>query len=1178
MVDRKFTQLDETNDQEKMPLQERLSFPVISTVRIVPSALGPQISSALDLHTREMAKVVSKVLRECKLTYRNDPIFWQAFRQHIPIVHWEPCECAPGGVSIYLVCHALANYDLSHFFVEMVSRWLIPGKIATILNTKHLTFRFVDVPEENYFVSEIFALIDDEKAFNNLHKTLSALAQEIALGAVSAHHARHILMTKALTHEHKTTLIHKTIVELTTRKFKAIGPEVFFEMHHFLLASDDEFKRIRDVRHLSRIICYHNWFRRQLLKSETPEQRQIMVKPLPTVLKFQFGEKSVLGLVITLSYLNEYEQFEARHIASACQRVIPSASVVPRSYFSYVNPSNPIHSFYLEIEKRDGSNIHPKEVSLIREGLLLEIPHCIEQLSHTLFMPQNEEEIMRNILLLSQEIRYVRDIQQMIITFQGQSESTLRFHVTLLRLCKNESTQSLEVLFSKVSDLVEFISGAKKIIGLVRNKYPKEANTFLLECRKAPFMRLDHSVDLSRAREFISAAIRKAVGEVRDFNGGLMSQQNQLLVSIKELLNAEERKEEIHLENLFHSVQPVLMRSLVPPELIKQLFELFLMLHNEVPANNAPRFREICHSMQLCVMVCSSDPALFDEVQREVLKLDFKDQELANCRLMLDGLSYFGYIVLSADSQKQVAFQQALQTSLNQFHKSKRASHSLRISLPRPTSLLDPRIGTDRTSGIVIKMLYEGLMRIDPTGAPVPATALSVQISSDKKHYLFTLRRSSWTNGTPVTAHDFEYAWKKVLDPHFRTPFAYLFFPIKNAERAKAGQIAVDELGVRALDDHTLEVELEHPTPYFLELCAHWIYSPLCKEVDQLHPGWAYYGDDTYVSNGPFRLAKWRRNSEIQVLRNPRYWDSDSVRLNQIDISIVEDPHRALQLYQRGELDWIGEPLSEIPPEAFKVGNFEGKIISHPIAALHWYSLNVKVAPYSSKKCRQALAIALNRQEIVNKLFSGMEKGAYSILPPGLTQNPEPYFQDGDPLKARALFAEGLKELGMDLHDLGPLMITCSDQEIHRSIALVVSKQWKDVLGVDTKIEVFKWHRLMEKCCQHDFQIMGTTWYSWVFDPSYMLDHLKTLSHEMNVCQWYDSTFTNYLEKAQHCLNPTERLEYIHQAETIVMQELPIIPLFYYTFKYMKKEYLDNIYLSHLGQIDFKWASINPNT
>src|SRR5262249_49353512 len=148
-------------------------------------------------------------------------------------------------------------------------------------------------------------------------------------------------------------------------------------------------------------------------------------------------------------------------------------------------------------------------------------------------------------------------------------------------------------------------------------------------------------------------------------------------------------------------------------------------------------------------------------------------------------------------------------------------------------------------------------------------------------------------------------------------------------------------------------------------------------------------------SNGPFRLSKWKKNSEIQVLKNELYWDANSVHVHQIDISIVEDPHRALALYQRGDLDWIGEPLSEIPPEAFKMKTFDKKILHHPIAALHWYEVNTRIVPFSSKKCRMALAIALNRKEIIDKLFGGSERAAFSLLPPGLSQHPEPYFRDG---------------------------------------------------------------------------------------------------------------------------------------------------------------------------------------
>ncbi len=1129
---------------------------------------------AFSAHTQEMLQTVQMLLNECALSYRNDRQFWDAFSRQLPIVHWQPCERAPGGYTLYLLCRSLPNYDLAHFFSEMVRRFLVTGKQTTILHTKQLTFRFVDAPNESFFVAEIFALVEDDRSFALVQKQISSLAQEIALGAASSHHARHILVTKALTHEHKSTLIHKTIVDLSSRGFTLFGHDVLFEMHYFLLASNDEFKRIRDVRHMCRIICCHNWFRKQLRNSKQTD-RQVLVKPMRTNLHFQFGEKHVLGLVITISSLREYEQFEARHILLACQRLIPNCTIIPKSFFCYQSPQDPVYSYYIEIEKQDATPISKAEVDLLKQNLAREIPHSIEQLSHTIFMPYNEEEIMRNILLLSQEIRYVRDIPQMIISFQGQSDALLRFHVTLLRIIKDPDTPSVEALFKKVSELVDFTSGSRKIIGFVRNKHPKEANTFHLECKKSHFMRLDHSVDLSRAREFIQAAILEAIGDVRDFNGGLMSQQNKLLIGIKALLTPDERKEEIHLENLFHSIHPVLMRSLLPPELIKQLFSRFLTLHNERPTTPHPRFSESFEHNAFCIMLCSEDPTFLDKVYKDAADLAFSEQEMATCRLEVEGHYFLGYAIVRTEQERLIAFRDKLLVAFNTFSARNHSRHTVRISLPRPTSSLDPRIGTDRTSGIVIKMLYDGLMRIGPNGNPVFATAKEVQLSNDQKRYTFHLRDCKWTNAKPVLAVDFEYAWKKVLDPNFRAPFSYLFNPIKNAKAIKAGLMPIDELGVYVRDDHILEVELEHPVPYFLEHCAHWVYSPLCKEVDQLHPGWAYYGDDTFVSNGPFRLARWKQNSEIQVLKNQLYWDATSVKLDQIDISIVEDPNNALRLFEQGDLDWIGEPLSEIPPEAFKTGAFDDKISSHPIAAVHWYSCNVKAIPFSSKKCRKALALALNRSEINDKLFQGRETPATSILPPGLSQHEVPYFYDGDTVYARRLFSEGLAELGLCKQDLPPFMITCSDQEIHYSIAEEVSRQWKEVLGLETKIESFKWDRFMEKCWQHDFQVMPMTWYSWAFDPSYNLEHLYSLSHDMNFAQWHSDAYSALLDNARNCLDKRKRLEYLRQAENVVMDEIPIIPLFYYTFKYMKKEDLDKICLSHLGQIDFKWAHIN---
>ena len=1176
---------NQADESEDLPSTQMLSAQMLSTqmlpcqMSIAPLFENAKNSPSVKRHTEEMQRILRWLLEVKGISHTD-------LEKYLPVIHWELCKStpeiyknSPGDISIYLLCKDNQDVDLAHFFQEMIERSLLPGTRTKILSSKHLSFRFLNHPQTSYFISEIFCFIDNSRFFSHIQKNMPTLAEEIALGIISKHHAQHILVTKGLSQEQKTIAIHKMIIGIFNKKFKNVAPDVFVEMHHFLLASDDDFKRLRDIRHMCRVICSHLWFRQKLKEIKSSSKirtRSLYYKILPSKLHFQFGQKKVLALVIAVNFLRPYEKFEARHILGACRNILPNLQLVPHSFFSYQNSSDSLHSFYLEVEKKDGADISFDEIKHLRQGLAHELPLSIEHLSHKIFMPQNDEEVLRNILLLSKQIRYVRDIPQMIISFQGQSESYLTFHVTLVRVIKEKNELPLEKLFINGSDLFTFKPLIKKIVGYVRNKYPKETSTFLLECTKAPFMRQDHSIDLSRAREFIAAEIRKALGDVRDFNGGLIYQQNRLLGQVKELLSHQEKKSELYLENLFHSINPLLMRSLLAPELIKQLFELFLLLKKEKHSSKGiPRFRELMQKGSLLLLAEASNHIVLEEVNKISRDIGLADGEVASASFTVSGITYFGYIILSCNDTKIDQFRQKFDELFTSHAKTKPVPQSLKISLPRPTSLLDPRIGTDRTSGIVIKMFYEGLMRIDPCGKPTPAAALSVKVSPDEKTYTFTLRSSMWSNGKYVTAYDFEYAWKKTLDPNFRTLFAYLLFPVKNAKAIKFGQKPSEELGVVAKDALTLEVELEHPTPYFLELTAHWAYSPLCKEVDMLHPGWAYYGEETYVCNGPFRLVKWRRNSEIHAVKNSYYWDANSVKLEEIDISVVENPNIALSLYQNGELDWIGEPLSEIPPKVFSEKSFTGKIFSHPIAAIHWYACNVKLMPLASIKCRKALAIALNRQMIIDELLEGSEQPAYSILPSHLSLKKGAYFQDGNPELAKKLFLEGLEEQHVSFDDLSPFIITCLDQEIYKSCALATARQWREKLGIDVQVALYKWEQFIERYSNQDFQLIGTTWYSWFNDPMYNLNTLRNVAGEMNPTQWSNSEYVALLDEAQTCIDQKKRQELMRKAEAIAMKEMPIIPLFHYTFKYMKKDNVNNIYLSHLGQIDFKWASIS---
>jgi hypothetical protein len=242
-----------------------------NTFTILPASDKLNNSERFKRHLKEMASIVEKLLAVKKLFYSTSPYFLKDLEHNLPFVHAEFPEDAPGEIAFYLICKQLKHFDLSQFFSEMIQRWVLPRGDAEIVSSRQLTFHFSDFPKKNFFVAEILCQVSDEATRSSIREKLPALFQEIALGAVSAHHARHIMATKGLTAEQKTTQIHKTIIELSNRKLKTIAADVFVEMHYFLLASDDEFKKLREVRHMCRVICYNNWFRRLLRQDARQE-------------------------------------------------------------------------------------------------------------------------------------------------------------------------------------------------------------------------------------------------------------------------------------------------------------------------------------------------------------------------------------------------------------------------------------------------------------------------------------------------------------------------------------------------------------------------------------------------------------------------------------------------------------------------------------------------------------------------------------------------------------------------------------------------------------------------------------------------------------------------------------------------------------------------------------------
>lgn len=498
---------------------------------------------------------------------------------------------------------------------------------------------------------------------------------------------------------------------------------------------------------------------------------------------------------------------------------------------------------------------------------------------------------------------------------------------------------------------------------------------------------------------------------------------------------------------------------------------------------------------------------------------------------------------------------------------------TLHFYLQREPISIDPRNGGNRMSTVVLRELFEGLMRLDSKGEPTFAAARDIDISDDKCTYRFHLRPSFWSNGMPVTAHDFEYAWKSNLAPDTMTSYSYVFYFIKNAQAARLGKVGIDDVGIKAEDNHTLKVTLEHPTPYFVELTTHPVFSPVCKAIVEKNRSWSNEVGPDYVCNGPFVLDRWKHHNEIVLTKNQLYWDASSVAVQKITFPLIENAETALNLFEKGELDWVGDPFGHIPLEAISNLKKKNLLQSLPIGAANWVALNTNHPLLSSPKIRNALAMAICREEITEYLLQGGEKPAFSILPETLTCLKKPTFKDHDRELAFSLFEEGLQEANVTRDSLPVLDISHSSESRDKIIAAAIQQQWQKVLGIKVSLSPADGNSHLSRLITKNFETALVTWYTFVHDPIHNLESVKFKTGGFNVTSWEHPEYIALLDQADTETTPALRTALLSQAEELLMTQMPLIPICSNNALFIKNPKVRGESLSPVGM--FEWKKID---
>ncbi len=476
---------------------------------------------------------------------------------------------------------------------------------------------------------------------------------------------------------------------------------------------------------------------------------------------------------------------------------------------------------------------------------------------------------------------------------------------------------------------------------------------------------------------------------------------------------------------------------------------------------------------------------------------------------------------------------------------------------------IDPHKCTGHPGIRIIGGLFEGLVIRDlEKGSVRPGLAKSWDISEDGTHYTFHLRQSKWSNGSPLTASDFVSSWQRFLNPKTGAEYASLLNIVKNGSKVINGIYPPDSLGVSAPNDSTFEVQLVSPIGYFLQLCAFEPLFPVpVSVINEAQEKWT--SAQNIIGNGPYILKEWVPNKIMQLEKNPNYWDAASVKQERVEVKPIEDQETAYKMFLSGELDWI----FSIPLSKMEVVKKNPKFINFTQYGVYYYSLNVTDPVLKNKDLRKALSYSINRQKIVELVTKGNEMPASGFVP---VINNIPYagvdLKLYSPQKAR----EYLKKAGFGPGKKPPtLEILYNNSESHKKIAEVISQMWKEELGIEVALKNYEWKIYLQSTKNLEHQVARASWFADYPDPYSFLE--LGVSHNGNNRSGYKSpNYDACLDGSQKILDSEARMAKLAECESILMEDMPVIPIYYYSGKELRHPGIKGAIPNPMGMYSWK--------
>ena len=474
------------------------------------------------------------------------------------------------------------------------------------------------------------------------------------------------------------------------------------------------------------------------------------------------------------------------------------------------------------------------------------------------------------------------------------------------------------------------------------------------------------------------------------------------------------------------------------------------------------------------------------------------------------------------------------------------AEVAIRRSAIGDPQTLDPQLWVYGQDGNLAQDLFQSLTTVDAAAKTVPGQAESWNVSPDGKTYTFHLRPGLvWSDGVPITSADFLYSMRRLFDPKSAAPSASLLYVIRNAREINSGKLPVDRLGVATPDPRTVVIELAHPAPYFTEIMVHRGLPAPRHVIEKFGRDWTRA--DHLVTNGAFMLGEWRPGAYVKLVRNPRFHQASTVRIDAIYHVPIEDPNVALNRYRAGELDiavslpsqQIDELRRDFPRELHLVQQI----------GIEYYAFNTRRAPFDDVRVRRALSLAIDRDVLTNRILKAGEPPAYGLVPPGVLNYPQfrrTAAEVGATAAQRQLEARQL----LAAAGFGPqrplrVRLRHNSGDAQRRIALAIAAMWQTV-GVRTELINAELRAHQQAIADGDFDVARASWYSEDTDAASFLKLLDSRAGALNVARYRSGKYETLLDKAEAMLDPRQRGQTLAEAERMALADQPIAPLYVY--------------------------------